>query len=235
MNSDLPKVAHEVAGKAMVRWVVQAVRDAGADRIVLVVGYGADTVESVFADDDADIDFVIQADQLGTGHAAACCSDALETFDGDVLVLAGDGPLIRPTTISTMLDRHRQSGAVATLATSTIDDPTGYGRILRDGNDRFVAIVEEKNCSDEQRAIREVYPSYACFDAVTLFAALGRLDRDPVSDEYYLTDIPAMLSSEGGRIEVVDAVPPQDILSINTPQQLADVGKILRQREGALS
>ena len=234
MKSDLPKVVHEVAGRPMVWWVVDAVRRAGAERIVLVVGHGAEHVRAVFAGDDADIDCVLQAEQLGTGHAALCAEPALADFDGDVLVLAGDGPLIHAETICAMRARQTETGAAATLATSIIEDPAGYGRVVRDAAGRFEAIVEHKNATPQQRAIREIYPSYACFDAKLLFDLLRKLGPDRLTGEYYLTDIPVMVRQAGGGVELVDAVPPEDVLSINTPEQLAQVDAILRSRMEAV-
>ena len=230
MKSDRPKVVHHVAGRPMIWWVVRAVREAGASKIVLIVGHGADEVREVFAGDDADITFAVQHEQLGTGHATACAEPALRTFRGDVVVLAGDGPLIRPSTIAAMRRRHAQAGAAATLATSVIDEPTGYGRIIRDDEGRFEAIIEHRNATNAQRAVREVYPSYACFDAPLLFAMLGRLAPDAESGEFYITGIPAMLKAHGERVELVDAVPPEDVLSINTHEQLAEVDAILTRR-----
>ncbi len=231
MNSDLPKVVHEVAGRPMVCWVVDAVREVSADPIVLVVGHGADTVRDAFADDEsADLRYAVQQEQLGTGHATRCAAEALEGFDGDVFVLAGDGPLIRPQTLRAMHERHRHSRAAATLATAVLDDPSGYGRVVRDSGGRFDRIVEQKNAGDDELAIREIYPSYACFDAALLLGALRDLTPDEVTGEYYVTDVPAMLKSAGYRVEIVDAVPPEDVLSINTPQQLAEVDSILTTR-----
>lgn len=230
MNSDLPKVAHEVAGRPMVWWVVDAVRKAGADRIVLVVGHGSDLVRDIFKGDDRDIRYVEQDQQLGTGHATLCAEPALRDFQGDVVVLAGDGPLIRPETVTAMRRRHLDTNADATLATSVIEDPTGYGRIMRDENDRFAGIVEHKNADEAQKRIREVYPSYACFRSEPLFDLLRRLKPNELTGEYYITDIPAMLRAEGRPVELVDAVPPEDVLSINTPQQLSEVDQILRHR-----
>ncbi|MCZ6834393.1 MAG: NTP transferase domain-containing protein [Planctomycetota bacterium] len=229
MQSDLPKVVHAVAGRSMVSWVVDAVRQAGASRIILIVGHGADLVRAIFEGQD-DIVFATQHEQLGTGHATACAEPELRDFEGDVVVLAGDGPLIRAKTIQTMRRVHSETGAAATLATSVIEDPTGYGRIIRGTDGRFEAIVEHKNASDEQKAIREIYPSYACFDTKLLFEMLSTLKPDKVTNEYYVTDIPSMLTSNGHRVELVEAVPPEDVLSINTLQQLADVDAILTQR-----
>jgi bifunctional UDP-N-acetylglucosamine pyrophosphorylase/glucosamine-1-phosphate N-acetyltransferase len=230
MNSDLPKVVHKVAGQPIVRWVVQACRESGADPIVLVVGHGGDAVRQVFAGDEHDVRYVVQDKQLGTGHATLCAKPALKNFAGDLLVLAGDGPLIRAQTIRIMHGRHIESGAAATLATSVIPDPTGYGRIVRDASGRFEAIVEHKNATEAQRKIHEVYPSYACFNAKLMFEMLDQLAPDHVSGEYYLTEVFAMLKSRGHRVEIVDAVPPEDVLSINDPQQLAEVDGILRRR-----
>jgi bifunctional UDP-N-acetylglucosamine pyrophosphorylase/glucosamine-1-phosphate N-acetyltransferase len=234
MKSDRPKVVHEAAGRPMVWWVVDAVRRAGADPIVLVVGHGMDEVQAVFEGDDADLRFVVQGEQLGTGHATLCAQPALAGFEGDVLVLAGDGPLIRPATIEMMHARHLEANASATLATSIVDDPTGYGRVVRDGAGRFEAIVEHKNATPQQRVVREIYPSYACFDAALLFELLRTLEPNELTGEYYVTDIPELMRRAGRRVELVDAVPPEDVLSVNTPEQLAEVDAILRSRMEAV-
>lgn len=232
MNSDLPKVMHEVAGVPMVRHVVDACLDAGCSRVVVVVGFGRELVMNALKGLGPRLRFAVQAEQLGTGHAV---NSAARDFDDvpddfDVLVLCGDGPLIRRETIQTLLRRHRERGAAATLATAVLDDPTGYGRIIRDANGRFLDIVEHKDASPEQRAIREVNPSYYCFRARSLFTALKDLKRNETSGEYYVTDVPALLARAGRRVEIIDAVPPQDVLSINTPAELARVDSILRER-----
>ena len=230
MPGDGPKVAREVAGRPMIRWVVDAVRDVGARPIVLIVGHGADRVRGVFRGNDGDLVTVVQDQQLGTGHATACAAEALAGFDGDVLVLAGDGPLIRAETIRTLVERHRASGAAGTLATSTVADATGYGRIIRDADGRLEAIVEHAAATDKQRAIREIYPSYACYDAKLLFEMLSRLVADGATGEIRITDVPAQLKADGHDVELVDGFPPQDVLSINTPEQLDQVGVILSRR-----
>jgi bifunctional UDP-N-acetylglucosamine pyrophosphorylase/glucosamine-1-phosphate N-acetyltransferase len=125
---------------------------------------------------------------------------------------------------------HRDAGAQATLATAVIDDPDGYGRIVRDANGRFERIVEQKNATEEQLAIREVNPSYYLFDTPKLFEAIDNVERNPLTGEYYVTDVPAMLADAGGVVEVIDAVPPEDILSINTLEQLGEVDRIFRAR-----
>jgi len=214
----------------MVWWVVDAAREAGADRIFVVVGHGEDDVRAALSGADADIEYVVQEEQLGTGHATSCVEPVLGDFKGDVLVLAGDGPLIRASTIRAMRERHASEGASGTLATSVIEDPAGYGRVIRDASGRFAGIVEHANATPAQRAIKEVYPSYACFVAGALFAALRRVKPDHVSGEYYVTEVPMLMQEAGLKVELIEAVPPEDVLSINTPEQLDQVDAILRAR-----
>lgn len=231
MKSDLPKVVHPVAGRPMVEWVVDACRDAGFTRVILVVGHKQEVVRAVF-EGQRDIAYAEQIEQRGTGHAVQCALDHLRRVDGEAVVLAGDGPLVRASTLAAVLRKHREAHAAATIATSVVDDPAGYGRIVRDASGRFAAIVEDKDATEAQRAIREINPSIYCFDASLLVASLPRLRNDNAKGEYYLTDIPGMLRDEGRVVEVVDAMPPEDVLSINTPEQLAEVDAILRARLG---
>lgn len=241
MQSDLPKVLHPVGGRPMVMAVVDACIAAGCSRVVLVVGYKQELVREAMSRYSpprgfgaCSIEYAVQPEQLGTGHAVRCAEPLFsrETRERghDVFVLAGDGPLIRAHTLAQLLDLHRTSGASAALATSRIADPTGYGRITRDDRGRFLGIVEHKDCTPEQLRINEVNPSYYCFDAKAMFETLALVKRNASSGEYYITDVPALLLSAGERVEVVDAVPPEDILSINTPEQLAEVDRIYRSR-----
>jgi UDP-N-acetylglucosamine diphosphorylase/glucosamine-1-phosphate N-acetyltransferase len=230
MGGDLPKVLHEVAGRPMVHWVIDAARAANATPIILVVGYREDLVRTACA--DMDVTFVTQAEQLGTGHAVAVCEHALTGHSGDTLVLAGDGPLIRTEVLHQLIDTHRDTEAAATLATAELDDPTGYGRIVRDDEGQFDRIVEHKNATKTQLGITEVYPSYAVFDTAALFADLKVLPRNEVSGEYYLTAVPERLREQGRTVSLVHGVPAEDILSINTPEQRAAVDAVLRNRAG---
>ena len=233
MRSDLPKVVHKVCGKPMVWWVVRACRDAGVSRVVVVVGYEGQLVRDALAGEPG-VEFVEQREQLGTGHAAKMASPLFEgRGDVDVFVLAGDGPLIRGATLRELLRVHRRDRASATLATAVLPDPTGYGRVVRDAAGGFHAIVEQKDASPAQLALREVNPSYYCFKAGELFDTLAQVRNDNKQGEYYLTDVPGLLKARGRTVTVVDAVPPQDVLSINTPEQLAEVEAVLRSREAA--
>ncbi len=233
MQSDLPKVCHPVGGRPMVCAVVDACLDAGCERIVTVVGYKQELVREALASYDA-VEYAVQDEQLGTGHAVRCAEDAFGTdADSDVFVLCGDGPLIRSETLATVLGRHRETGASATLATSVIDDPDGYGRVVRAADGSFERIVEQKNATESELAIREINPSYYCFDTAALFETLAGVQRNPTTGEYYVTDVPALLKGSGRRVEVLDAVPPEDVLSINTLEHLAEVDRIYRARQGA--
>jgi len=230
MGSDLPKVLFEVAGKPMVHWVIQACQDAGVSRCIVVVGYEADQVRESLKDVPG-VEFVDQGDPKGTAHAVQVTQPLFEDQPAtDLFVLAGDGPLIRSRTLGRLLEVHRRRKASATLATSIIDDPTGYGRIIRSKDGSLSAIVEQKDADEEQLKVREVNPSYYCFESEALFSALAQVQPHNQQGEYYITDVPSILKKQGKGVEVVEAVPPEDVLSINTPAQLEEVDAILRQR-----
>jgi bifunctional UDP-N-acetylglucosamine pyrophosphorylase/glucosamine-1-phosphate N-acetyltransferase len=234
MQSDLPKVMHHALGRPMVHWVVDAARAAGATKIVLVIGHGAELVRESFAN-EKDVEFALQEKQLGTGHAVMMAKSNLEAAatTTDAFVLCGDGPLIRPDTLATLLSIHRRDNAAATLATSVIADPKGYGRIVRDGSGKLAKIVEQKDATDAERAICEINPSYYCFRTDALFNALSRVGNKNASGEYYLTDVFELLRNDGRTVSAVDAVPPEDVLSVNDPVQLAEVDSILRKRHAS--
>ncbi len=229
MVTDLPKVLHEVCGRPMLAYVVDACRAAGIERIVCVVGYQRDAVISSFAD-DAGITWVDQTGQKGTGHAAMICREALSDFDGDLLVIAGDMPLLRSETLELLVQRHEKEHSAVTLATAVLDDPTGYGRIIRDEYGNLEGIVEQGDCTDEQRRIKEINPSYYCFDKELLFKALAEVRPDNVKGEYYITDALHILIQGGHRAVAVTAVAPEDAMGINSRRELAEVGRIMQNR-----
>ncbi|MHA7813709.1 MAG: NTP transferase domain-containing protein [Phycisphaerales bacterium] len=236
MESDLPKVCHEVGGRPMVCAVVDACLDAGCERVVVVVGYKQELVREALTSYGEKVEFAVQHEQLGTGHAVMSAVDAFpleERASKDVFVLCGDGPLIRSSTLDTMLGLHRSSNAAATLATSVIEDPSGYGRIVRDGDGRFERIVEQKNASENELQINEVNPSYYCMSALAMFEALKQVNKNELTGEYYITDVFEHMLKRGLPVEVIDAVPAEDILSINTPEHLAKVDAIYRERQSA--
>ncbi len=228
LKSDRPKVLHEICGRPMLAYVLDACRAAGVADAIVVVGHGKDEVIAAFADDPA-ITWVEQNPQRGTGHAVMVCREHLPKYE-HLLVLCGDGPLIREETIRALLDRHITGGLAATLATAVLDDPTGYGRIWRDADGRLRAIVEHADATPEQRQIREVNPSYYCFRTAEFLPLLDRLQPNNAKNEYYITDALALLIAAGRPVEAITSVRPEDIYSINSRQELALVNRVMRDR-----
>jgi bifunctional UDP-N-acetylglucosamine pyrophosphorylase/glucosamine-1-phosphate N-acetyltransferase len=225
MKSDLPKVAHLVLGVPMVRLVVDAARAAGCDPVVVVTGHGADLVEEM-ADG---VTWVRQAERLGTGHAVMCAAEALEGFDGSLLVLSGDTPLMRPETMSALVRAREAAGAALAVLTARIADPM-LGRVVRGAGDLIDGIVEAKDATPEQALIDEVNTGTYCFDAVALFKHLDRLGRDNAQGEYYLTDMVAHLRGEGLGVVAVVADDASEGMGVNTRLQLAEATRLLQAR-----
>jgi len=229
MNSELTKVLHEICGRPMLAFVLNACRLAGVDRLIVVVGHGKEKVMEQFSADH-DVVWVEQTEQKGTGHAVLCCREALKGFSGTVLVIAGDMPLVRREALMELIEAREESGDALTLATTELDDPTGYGRIVRDASGKLQVIVEERGCTDEQRAIREVNVSYYCFDAARLLPALERVKPDPTKGEYFLTETVRVLRAEGNGVSATVKVPPEDALGINSRIDLCMVARAMQDR-----
>lgn len=229
MNTKLPKVLHEVCGRPMLAYVLDACRQVDVSKILVVIGYGKSEVIEQFKDCD-DIVFVEQAEQKGTGHAVMCCQEHIADFEGQVLIICGDGPLIRGETLKTLVDKHVSEISAATLATAVLDDPAGYGRIIRDSYGNIQGIVEDDDCTDQQRRIKEVNPSYYCFDAAVLLEALEAITPDNVKHEYYLTDALHVIIATGHKVVAVTAVVPEEAMGVNDRAQLSCAGKIMQKR-----
>jgi bifunctional UDP-N-acetylglucosamine pyrophosphorylase/glucosamine-1-phosphate N-acetyltransferase len=229
MKSDKAKVLHEVCGRPMISYVVEAARGAGAKTIVVVVGYAADQVRTALGS-EPDILFAEQVRQLGTGDAVRACRPVLEGYEGPALVLVGDEPLLRPEPLANLMARQRSEGAACLLGTAILPDPTGFGRILRDGANRFLKIVEQRDCNPEEAAIREVNPSCYVFDLPGLWDALDRLDTGNAQGEYYLTDAPALLQSMGRKVMALTVLEADDVLGVNTRQHLAEAHLLMQRR-----
>ncbi len=225
MRSPQPKVLFEVAGRALVSWVVDAVAAAGSDEITVVVGHGAESVR----DRVGAVSTVVQEEQLGTGHAVMVALEALGDVSGDtILVVPGDTPLLRPESLAALLEIHEREGASATLLTAVMGDPTGYGRVVRRG-DRVAAVVEERDADDEERAITEVAVSTYAFDGAALATALDAIGRDNAQGEYYLTDVIAVLAGDGG-VAAAAGADPSEVQNVNSHDQLARVAAAMRDR-----
>jgi bifunctional UDP-N-acetylglucosamine pyrophosphorylase/glucosamine-1-phosphate N-acetyltransferase len=229
MNTKLPKVLHEVCGRPMLAYVIDACRQAGIQQLYVIVGYGKKQVIDYF-NDDKNIVWIEQKEQKGTGHAVMCCKKYLADFTGDTLVLCGDGPLIRAETLGTLTEKHHREMSAATLATAILDDPSGYGRIVRDSYGNIQGIIEDGDCSGQQKTIKEVNPSYYCFKNKLLFETLEKITPDNVKKEYYLTDALHLIIEAGHKVVAVTAVAAEDAMGVNSRQQLSEAGKIMQRR-----
>jgi bifunctional UDP-N-acetylglucosamine pyrophosphorylase/glucosamine-1-phosphate N-acetyltransferase len=229
MKSSRVKVLHELVGRPMVDYVVDAARVAGAGRIVVVVGHQGEAVEGFYSE-ARDLAFCRQEEQLGTGHAVASGLPGLSGVSGEVLILCGDVPLIRGGTLRRLVAEHRDSGAAVTVLTALVDDPTGYGRIVRDATGAIARIVEEKDASDEVRRIREINSGIYCVAASFLATAVAGLSNDNAQGEYYLTDIIAAASDQGLSCRPFAVTDVAEIQGVNDRLQLASSAAVLRQR-----
>ncbi|MDD4888882.1 MAG: NTP transferase domain-containing protein [Phycisphaerae bacterium] len=228
MITDLPKVMHEVCGRPMLAWVIDACRAVGIDRILVVVGYHKEVVINAFPG-QRDLVFVEQVEQKGTGNAVSVCQPHLDGCE-TVLVLCGDGPLVRPTTLKTLMETHVSGHSAGTLATAVVKDPTGYGRIIRDSYGNLQGIVEQADCTVAQKEIHEINPSYYCFQRAAIFESLAKVQPNNIKKEYYLTDAVKILIEDGRRVVAISAVEPDEVYSINSRQQLAQVSQVMEQR-----
>ncbi len=233
MRSELPKPLHPVCGVPLTGHVVRACRDAGIERVVVVIGHQADRVREGLGDD---VEYVLQTEQLGSGHAAMCAEPALKGFHGAVLILAGDVPLIRPQTLESLIaavggDEATAGGRTAgAMLTARLDDPTGYGRVICDEAGNVVKIVEHRDATPEERAIKVVNPSIYCFRAEGLFEKLHQIGTDNDQGELYLTDVVGIASAAGERIAAVPIEDAREVLGVNTRAELAEVTRLMRLR-----
>ena len=228
MKSDLPKVLFEVCGRPMVSFVIDTLKSAGVERIIVVVGYRADLVHETLSEYD-DLLFVEQTEQLGTGHAVMVCRDELAAREGSVVIVTGDSPLLQQDSVGSLLAEAESSGAACVIGTLHKDNPQGLGRIVRDSDGAFAAIVEEKDATPDQRAISEVNMSTYVFDRRELLRALDQLTNDNRQQEYYITDCPGILKGEGKEVRALPVLQPCEALSVNTVAELTIVEDELRK------
>lgn len=211
----------------MVGWVVEALREAGVDRTVVVVGHGAQAVKDTLGES---LEFAEQTERLGTAHATSMAMPLLDGFQGPLLVLAGDTPLLKGETLKTLVSTLHETGAKAVLATCRVADPTGYGRIVRNESGDIVAIVEHKDCTPSQRLIDEINPAVYCFDAETLRNLLPEVKNDNAQGEYYLPDVIRLIVEKGEAIVGVERSDPDEFYGVNDRWQLAEASQILKTR-----
>ncbi len=228
MNTQMAKVLHEVCGRPMLAYVLDACHEVGVSKIYVVVGFSAGQVKERFSGND--IVWVQQDEQLGTAHAVLCCKEYLKDFAGETLVLCGDAPLIRGEILRTLMEKRQAEQSAAILATAVLDDPTGYGRIIRDAYGNIQGIIEDSDCTREQLAIKEVNPSYYLFNNKVLFEAIEKVKPDNVKKEYYLTDAVSDIIATGHKVTAVTAVRPEEAMGVNSRAELSAASKIMQRR-----
>lgn len=226
MKSSTSKVLHEIFHKPLVYYPIEAARYAGAQEVCLVVGHKSEEVMKTFGDT---VKYALQAERLGTGHAVMQAMDFIGD-DGEILVLYGDTPLITAQTIEKMLAFHRKKKNAVTVLSALVDDPTGYGRIVRDESKHFVKIVEQKDATDEEKRITEINGGMYVFEAKHLKSALSKITNNNKQQEYYLTDTIEILLHEGYNVDAIAIMNPDDILGVNSREQLAQATAIMKQR-----
>jgi bifunctional UDP-N-acetylglucosamine pyrophosphorylase/glucosamine-1-phosphate N-acetyltransferase len=234
MKSKLAKVLHQAGGRTLIEHVATtASKLASPARIFVVVGHQADAVRQVVngAPGLDRVGFLYQAEQRGTGHAVMIGREQLAGIATNLLVLYGDGPLLGEATLRGLVEAHRENHAAVTLLTTELDDPTGYGRIIRDSGGKLLEIVEQKVCTPEQAAIREINPGIYVFQTKALFDHIGQLRTDNPAKEYYLTDMAAVLRRAGQKVETRRAANAYEVLGINTRAELAAMDREFRDRK----
>jgi bifunctional UDP-N-acetylglucosamine pyrophosphorylase/glucosamine-1-phosphate N-acetyltransferase/UDP-N-acetylglucosamine pyrophosphorylase len=232
MKSDLPKVLFPVLGRPMIHYVLDALEAASVRRKIVVVGYRADAVQAELAGRGG-VEFALQAERLGTGHAVKMAQPLLTEHRGPVVILAGDSPMVQAASLRRLLEHFAAERPACLLGTLHKADPTGLGRIVRDAEGRFCAIVEEKDASEAQRQITEVNMSTYVFDGPALVQALDLLTNENRQREYYLTDCPAILLAQGKHVEALPVLEAREALSINTLDELQLVEAELRRPANA--
>lgn len=226
IKSNIPKVLHKVCGKEMVNHVIDNMREAEIEDVNVIIGNGSELVKE--STKDRNVSYSLQEEQLGTGHAVKCAKEFLQGKDGVVAVFTGDAPLTRVETIKKLIEEHIKKGNKATLLSAYVDDPTGYGRIIRDGEE-VLKIVEHKDCNEEELKVNEMNAGMYCFDIKSLLSSLEELNNNNVQGEYYLTDVIGILKSKGQKVGAL-LTDYEDTLGVNSRAQLAEAERVLRKR-----
>lgn len=227
MRSKYPKVLHKVGGKPMLQHVIDAATVAGCDEKVVIVGHEAELVEKMVGSQGK---IALQAEQLGTGHAVMQTAEALKGFTGTALILCGDTPLLEGEELKKFCEAHKASGAAATVLTAVMDDPFGYGRIVRDEKGNVQAIVEQKDATEAQKAIKEINTGIYCMECPLMFDILATLTNDNAQGEYYLTDVLEKLNQAGQKVGGVVTEDSDMVMGINSRKQLSVAEGVMRQR-----
>jgi len=229
-NPDMAKVMYEIQGKPMVDYVVDLAAKLQAKRTILIVGWKKESVIDYIAKAYPGVEFIEQIDQLGTGHAVQQTTPALENFEGDVLVLSGDVPLLTEKTVRALLGYHRSTDAVATILTAEVDDPSGYGRIVHNEDGSVKKIVEHKDASKKELDIREINSGIYVYEKQKLFETLANLKPNNAQGEYYLTDVFEDFWKKEWRVSAVKVIDPIEVMGINDIDQLERARELMPKR-----
>jgi bifunctional UDP-N-acetylglucosamine pyrophosphorylase/glucosamine-1-phosphate N-acetyltransferase len=224
-KADRPKVLFELRGRPLVLWVLEALRQVGVERTIVVVGFQGERV--IATCEGSPVEFVWQREQLGTGHAVQQAEPLLRSHTGPTLVLLGDAPLVRPETIRELVGLHLPSQAAATILSAEVPDPGGYGRVVRAPDGSVSRIVEDRDADAATRDIREINSGAICFRTDLLFSVLHRLTKENAQGEYYLTEAVGFLRAEGHRVMAWRAPDPHEVLGVNSPRELEDLERLL--------
>ncbi len=230
MRSAVPKVLHPICGQPMLYYPLEAARLAGFKQLKVVVGHRAEQVSDTFV--DGDITWIRQTDQLGTGHALMCAADSLRGYSGALLLLCGDVPLIQPATLQQLQNYHFQQKAAVTVLTAQMPNPSGYGRVIRNG-EQVLQIVEEKDADEQQRQVTEINTGTYLFDAAFVLSALKGLNKNNAQGEYYLTDVVAAAVAAGEKTRALCVEDPTEVMGINDRCQLAEAEVLMRWKINA--
>lgn len=230
MKSDIPKPMNKVLDKPMLRWVIDSVKAAGIDDICVVTGYKTEITEAYLNELPFEVSHVLQSERLGTGHAVMMAKDFLKKSGGDVAILCGDAPFMDTATIADAYKAHDESGASATVISAMLDDPTGYGRIVRNADGTLKSIVEQKEADEETLAIKEVNSGGYWFDTVDLLSVLDDIKANNSAKEYYLPDALYLLLQNGRKVGAFTAASPDTVLGANDPAQLEELNNIARAK-----
>lgn len=225
MKSKHPKVVHKICGKTMIEWVVDAAKDVGNNDVIVVVGHKAEEVKEVLKDR---VKYAYQETQLGTGHAVKMAQDLLPE-EGNVLILTGDTPLITSQTLKALVNFHIEEGNSVTILSSVVEDPSGYGRIIRDEDGNVIKIVEDKDATEEERGIHEINSAMYVMDIPKLKKALTMITNNNAQGEYYLTDAVEIIKEMGGKIGAFTAS-PEEIMGVNSRVQLFEAERVMKRR-----
>ncbi len=228
MKSDLPKVLHKINCRPMVHYVIDLANELNSHKIILIIGHEKELVKQ--ACNELDVEFAIQEPQLGTGHAVQMTEEQLKNYSGDVLVLSGDVPLLTSATINKLVQVHQDNKATATLLTSDLDNPDGYGRIIRGTDNSVQNIVEHKDATEQERAVKEINVGIYIFKSAELFRALKMVKNDNVQSEYYLPDVISIFISENKKVFAVKTANFNETRGINDISQLKEAETILASR-----